>query len=140
VEKTEKFQPILLDGLILALLSLLGFKPIFEHCVICEKQYKDLVQDYLSGKAQNEFGFYFGGGGLICADCRNKKEYTVERIFNFDLKEINGLQLLLKGNWNLMNEFEFEEKEKKALHKLIYEFVLFHSEKKMFDWEKFLQN
>ena len=66
VDKTEKFQPILLDGLILILLSLLGFKPIFEHCVICEKQYKDLVKDYLSGNEQNKFGFYFSGGGFIC--------------------------------------------------------------------------
>lgn len=133
-DKTENFQPILLDGLIFVLLSMLGFKPILEHCVICEKQYKDLVKEYLSGKAQKQFGFYFSGGGLICADCRNKKEYIGESIWEFGLKQISGIELLLKGNWRLVNEFEFEPKEKKDLHKLVYEFVLFHSEKKMSDW------
>ena len=44
------------------------------------------------------------------------------------------MQILLKGDWRVINEFEMEEKEKKALHRLIYEFVLFHSEKKITDW------
>ena len=134
-DKADNFEQILLDGLILVLLSELGFRPIFEHCVICKKPAKDLIKDYLSQKKSNKSGFYFSGGGLICADCRNIKESVGENIFDFDLKQISGMQLLLKGNWRLINEFDWAEKEKTDLHGLIYGFVLFHSEKKIFDWD-----
>ena len=120
-DKTDKFSPILLDGIILILLSELGFRQIFEHCVVCKKTERCLME---------KTGFYFGGGGLICVDCRGAKESVGEKIWDFDLKQISEMQLLLKGNWHLINEFEFGH----GLHKLIYEFVLFHSEKKLSDW------
>lgn len=131
-EKTEKFNFILVDAFVINLFSALGFYPILEHCVVCEKEYKELIKENLLNK--KSLGFYFAGGGIICPVCRDKKDYAGEQIINCGLKEISNLQVLLKNNWQLINEFDMEKSEQTKLHKLIYEFVLFHCEKKVSDW------
>ena len=134
VEKQIDFNFILLDGLMIMILSFFGFQPIIEKCVVCEKAIKNMIKENLADSTFNKIGFYFSGGGVICQNCRIKKEEIREKIFDCGLPEISGLQVLLKGDWRVINEFEMEEKEKKALHRLVYEFVLFHSEKKITDW------
>lgn len=152
VDKVEKFNPVLVDGYIIILLHCLGLEPVLDKCVVCDKSFKEMVKDELARKSQPALdslhsvspgklhpkggvgGLYFIGGGIICPDCRAKKEYVGEQISDCGLKEVSNMQVLLKGDWWLINEFDLEKKEQKALHKLIYEFVLFHSERKIVDW------
>jgi len=134
VDRVESFRPILIDGFIIILFSYLGFKPVLEKCVVCGDGFNKLVKEDLSRLNNKKLGFYFAGGGIICVSCRDKKEYVGEEIVDCGLKEISDMQVLLKGDWQIISNFNLEKEEKKVLHKLVYEFVMFHSEKKMGDW------
>ncbi len=132
LEKNDNFNFVLFDAFVVKLFSLLGFYPILDKCVVCEREYKELAKEnILNGK---NLAFYFAGGGIICPACHEKKEFVGEQIVNCGLKEINNMQVLLKNDWRVINEFNMEKIEKSKLHKLIYEFVLFHSERKIEDW------
>ena len=133
VDKSDKFNNILTDAFIINLFSVLGFYPILDYCVICEKTYKEMAKDNLLNN--KKLGFYFAGGGIICPLCREEKKHIGEQIVDCGLREVSNLQALLKNDWRLIQDFSMEEVEQKKLHKLIYEFVLFHSEKKIEDWE-----
>jgi len=145
-DKAVSFNFILLDAFMINLFSALGFYPILDKCVICEKSFQNIMKEQFArpsfatatpGKLRPRDGvggFYFSGGGLICPDCRDKKEYVGEKIIDCGLKETSNMQVLLKGDWRIINEFEFDKQEKEFLHKLVYEFVLFHCEKKVSDW------
>lgn len=144
VDKSEQFSFVLLDAFIINFFCILGFNPILEYCVICKKSLKIMVSEVLAlpvsspGKLRPKgeaWGIYFAGGGIICPICRDKKRFVGEMIINIGLQEISNLQVLLKGDWRLVSEFNMEENEQKKLHKLIYEFVLFHSEKNIDDWD-----
>lgn len=134
VEKSEQFRPLLVDGYIITVLSHLGFTPILDECVICEKTFHTMASEELSGKEKRPPGFYFASGGLICPACRVQKEVVGEQIFDCGLKEVSGLQVLLKGDWRLIDGFKFQETEQKIIHRLVYEFAVYHSEKQLHDW------
>ncbi len=137
-EKNESFNPLLVDGYIVSLFNCLGFAPILDECVICEKSFHSMASEELSGEEKRRPGFYFASGGLICPACRVGKEAVGEQIFDCGLKEVSGLQVLLKSDWRLIQEFSLSEDEQKKLHRLVYEFAVYHSEKKLADWEKIL--
>ncbi|MDP2692461.1 MAG: DNA repair protein RecO [bacterium] len=132
VERTDKFKNILTDAFIINLFSLLGFNPILDYCVVCKKEYKEMVSENILNR--KSLGMYFAGGGIICSRCRQEKRLVYELVMDIGLKEISNLQMVLKGDWKLIQEFNMENIEQKKLHKLIYEFVLFHSEKRIEDW------
>ena len=132
VDRALKFDSIMADAYVINLFSILGFNPILYNCVVCEKEYKELVKENLLNK--KSLGIYFAGGGIICPTCRATKKYIGEQITDCGLLEVSNLQALLKGDWRMINEFDITDAERKKLHKLIYEFALFHSEKKIEDW------
>lgn len=136
VEKSDNFDFVLVDAAIINLFSVLGFHPILEYCVVCQKSLKVMVVEMLALRSPKgeAGGFYFAGGGMICHNCREQKKYIGETIIDCGLKEISNLQVLLKSDWRLIAEFNMEQLEQKKLHKLIYEFVVFHSEKRIDDW------
>ncbi len=135
-----KFEIItLIDGYIATLFSCLGFAPILDECVICGKTFQEITKQCLTiGSELLAPGFYFAGGGVICPDCRILKEKAGEEIFDCGLKEVSDMALLLKGDWRLVGGFELAEDEQKKLHRLVYEFAVYHSEKKLSDWGKIL--
>jgi DNA repair protein RecO (recombination protein O) len=132
-DNTKKINSILIDGFIINLMSCLGFCPVIDNCVVCEKDFNTIVKNNF--KDDYKSGFYFAGGGIICACCRIKKESISEKIVNCGLQEISGIKLLLKADWRIINEFDFSDDEKKALNKLIFEYALFHSEKNIVNWK-----
>lgn len=149
VEKASSFKPVLADAYVVKLFDQLGFTPQLEACVVCKKSYHDIVKEELDlprkkaspsrgsprgSEAPLRGGFYFAGGGLICSDCRMQKEQIGERIWSCGLKEISDMQVLLHGEWRVIDQFPLEKSQAVLLHRLIYEFVLFHSERKISDW------
>lgn len=126
-----------LDGYIVQLFHCLGFTPILDRCVVCEKIYNEIVKESLTPNYElrtKNSGFYFSGGGMICGECRKKKEMIGQEIFDCGLKEVSDMKLLLKGDWNTIARFDLDESEQKKLHRLVYEFAVYHSEKKIPDW------
>ena len=128
----------LLDALIVKLFDSLGFTPVLGQCVVCGKNYNDIAKEQIS--TTKKAGFYFSGGGLICHSCILTKEKIGEQVSVCGLKEINDMQVFLKAEWRVINDFEMSVTEEKRLHKLIYEFVLYHSEKKLGDWGRQIAN
>lgn len=138
VEKDNKMKNILIDGFVMRLLSQLGFTPEIEHCVVCGTAFKDIIKNSLISEKSIKSGFYFSGGGLICQNCRPEKEKIKEKIIDCGLKEVSNLQVILNADWSIINTFEMEKDEEKKLHDLIYEFTLFHTEKKIANWNALL--
>lgn len=122
VNDVEEVNPFLLDGYIVTLLHCLGFTPVLEHCVVCD--------------AINELdGFYFAGGGVVCTTCGNEKKRTSERVVSCNQAVQECMQILLSGNWQIINDIQLHEQQKNQLHRLVYDFLIFHSERALSDWK-----
>jgi len=130
------FQKVLLDGFALKFFDLLGFTPVLNYCVVCDKSAHDILAADLAQPEKENFqpGLYFMGGGLVCQDCRKKKVATGESIVVCDLKEVSNMELLLHGTWHVIASHTMEAREQAKLHHLIFEFAQYHSEKKLINW------
>ncbi|MBI2990489.1 MAG: DNA repair protein RecO [Candidatus Magasanikbacteria bacterium] len=127
----------LMDAFVLALCSRLGFRPVLDSCVICSKPFQDMIRENLSGQDRGKAflpGFYCAGGGLVCNQCRIGKERIHEQIFVCGLKELSHLQALLKEQWALIALYDIPAKEAENIHKLVYEFAVYHQEYAIPDW------
>lgn len=118
VDCTEIVSDLMIDGYIVTLLHCLGFTPILDRCVVCGRD-----------KELNEF--YFAGGGVVCAACRAVQIKTGEIIVDFGEKIKKDFGILLSGNWGLISELKSETVQ---LHRIIYRFLEYHSERKVMDW------
>lgn len=57
-----------------------------------------------------------------------------DKISGVEIKK--DLEILHSGDWQLVNNLQFEQGEYDKLHNFIYEFLVFQSEKKVEDWGK----
>ena len=124
----------LADAYVMVILERLGLAPVLEGCVCCGKTFSGIGREALKPGEDTAPGIYFGGGGLACPDCRRLKLAAGEQVMAAGLKEISLLGLLLKGDWRLINNYEFGSGEAERLHDLVYAFALYHSERKLGDW------
>lgn len=46
------------------------------------------------------------------------------------------LELITAGNWEIINRLKFEGSEAQILHNIVYQFCLYHAQKKVNDWAK----
>lgn len=46
------------------------------------------------------------------------------------------LELIAAGNWETINRLKFEGNEAQILHNIVYQFCLYHAQKKVNDWAK----
>jgi len=133
------------------LFSRLGYTPILDACVVCKKSYKDIGSEYLrssqpsvpstmSQNAIQHLGFYFAGGGIACATCLRTKQTIGEQTLLCGLKEINSLAFLLRSGWNDILTYSLDMEEYGKVHRLIYEFVLYHSEQTWDDWGRLISH
>jgi recombinational DNA repair protein (RecF pathway) len=134
VEKTNKFTDLLLDAFVMKFFALLGFRPELSKCVVSEIAFRDLAKQEIEGVLNGKPGLYFQGGGLITPEARKGKEMIGEEIADAGLKEISGMKMLLDADWGVIDEFILDKDEEMQLHKLVYAYVLYHSEKKVSDW------
>lgn len=98
---------------ILKLLFLLGFKPELEKCVNCDSE--EIV------------GFYFAGGGVICADCANKKRGEGKEVVPCSKSDVDGLKMLLNGPWEAICNLKISPK----IFKISHRYAEYHSERKL---------
>lgn len=131
VDKAKSFPPLLIDGYIVILLFCLGVAPILDHCINCGKSFRDVIWN-------GQPALYFAGGGLVCDTCRAKKEYVGEQLASVGLREVSTLQLLLAGDWQKIAAFPLEPDEAKRVHALVYQFLCYHSERKIGDWGRLM--
>ncbi len=136
VDSIDIFKIILLDSFVMKFFALLGFQPALEACVICDRTYRSMMKADIKGK--HKPGFYFAGGGLVCEDCKLEKRKIGEQIVDCGIREVSDMQMILRGDWREVASFEIDEVEYNKLHKLVYEFVIYHSEKKVGDWGEVL--
>lgn len=137
VDRSSALVPLLIDGMVVMLFQCLGFTPVLDRCVSCGKSFVDIVAADIFGKEKNGKngpGYYFAGGGVVCADCRMAKEKIGEEIFACGLKEVSDMALLLKSDWRLIAEYELDEIDHARLHKLVYGYAVYHSERRVVDW------
>jgi DNA repair protein RecO (recombination protein O) len=132
LEKANGFNPTMLDGFVVKLFDILGFSPILEQCVLCDKSFHDMMREDI--KSGQKPGFYFAGGGIVCSYCAEEKRRVDERVVVLGLKEASNMNMLLHGDWRVIDAFSLETDERKKLHVLVYEFALYHSERKLPDW------
>ncbi len=133
---TDRERLLLLDGFLLKLFSHLGYAPAIEACVVCEKSYKEIGSEFL--KQNLEPGWYFAGGGIICMACKKDKQRIGERVLVCGLKEISTVEFLLRSDWKDILEYTLDKDEYKKIHTLLYEFVLYHSERQWQDWGRMM--
>ena len=124
---------VVLDAYAMVLMGFLGFTPRLDNCVICDQEFKEIAQNILLKKGEKP-GMYYAGGGLICGTCRLLKERVGEEITVVGFQELSALAILVKGDWRLVAAFNLDEAERKQLHRVVYEFVVYHSEIALRDW------
>jgi len=134
----EHVRLLLLDAFLIKLFSLLGFHPILEECVVCDKTFKEIGAVQINSGGAKKPRFYFAGGGIVCHEDAQKKKKIGEQLLQCGLQEMSSMSFLLRSDWKDILLYTIETAEYQHLHTLIFEFVLYHSEQKWEDWKKFL--
>ena len=129
--------PLLLDAFIMKFFAHAGLAPELDRCVVSGISYHDMVKEELTNASPAaQPGLYFAGGGVVSSFVRKEKERVGEEVYPCGVKDISNLKLLLAGNWEVIAGLQLEENEQETLHKLVYAFSLYHSERQLTDWWK----
>ncbi|GEM_PF-687535 len=142
IDQAKEYRELLLDSFVLKLFSLLGVQPILDRCVVCEKPYSHIVRDELSdvpGENRLHPGFYVSAGGIICQTCRAGKEKSGENIVTVGMKEVGDMEILLRAEWVVISRMSIGERDYENLHRLVYQFAVFHSERRIGDWARLMK-
>ena len=107
-----------LDIFVLKFLSLLGFAPELNHCVVCERE-------------NGFFNFYPAGGGFVCENCFEIKKKLGEIMIAGEVKERDILNAWLNNDWGEAGKIYSNK-----IHRIIFEFAGFHCGKKLGEWGK----
>ena len=122
-----------LDAVMLIILHHLGLSPQLDRCVITGETFQDMIKASLK-EQQEHPGLYPAGGGLVCAAERFVKRAIGETIYECGLTEISNMQLLQTQNWQNIATAHITHQEVQALHRLVFEYTLYHTEKGLKDW------
>jgi len=107
----------------LKMLSLSGFKPHLDACIVCKKE------------LHNAANFSVFLGGLICPTCKGK-----DRNSNSVLKgTINSLIFLEKSPWQKSLNLSLSKQIKSELKSILHNFLTFHLDKNLKSY-RFLSN
>lgn len=126
----------ILDAFIIRIFSELGFRPIVNACVVCDMPVRTMLKQEIEGGPEKRPGCYFAGGGVVCSDCKQKKRVVGEEVFDCGIKEISLLERCLDNNWAVIADAQITKKEAAQLHRLIYQYVVYHHERSIPDWGK----
>lgn len=134
VDKAPKMHELLIDGFVAKFFATLGFRPILDQCVLCSAPYQQIMKDFLAAGQQP--GFYFAGGGLVCHACRAARQGADEKVLTCGLQEVSDLEVLIEKDWRTIYSFPLHTPERDHLHRLLYEYALFHSERRIVNWRE----
>jgi len=118
-----------LDMFFLKFFSLLGFAPVIDSCVVSGSLFSDFKKD-------KEFGFYFSGGGIVKDSVMEEKKKIGEHILPMNHPQLFLLELFLEKEFAAFDFDFFDRKAALTLHKVVYEYVLYHNEFECRDWAK----
>ncbi len=120
------YHPWFLDSAVLKIFSCLGFVPILDACVACQKKIPT-----------DEWGFSFSGGGIVCPECRKKSDHQFAAV-DCSVETLRTFRHFLDDDWEELITPALDPAQYARVHALIYRFCLYHSERQMSDWNCFL--
>ncbi len=130
LNQSSNASPILLDAFMIKLLSRLGFAPGLEICVRCGNTPSPLRR---GTEGEVSFTFDIAAGGLICPECK-QKSVASEQLFPLTPVTLQTLRTFITADWKPIFSLILGKKEAGELHKLVYKFAVFHSGKKLKEW------
>src|SRR3989338_3789901 len=120
LNRTHSYNSLLVEGYIVTLLHCLGYTPELERCVVC-------------GRKDGLTFFCASGGGVACETCGEEKKKAGEQVFGFGGEDRQTLRLLLSGDWTIVNAVRLEQNAADRIHRVVHEFLQFHSERRIGD-------
>lgn len=90
---------------------LLGVSPKLDRCVYCDQE--------------KLFGFYYFGGGAVCAVCVGRVRERGQEIEACNTQEFLEMRVLWTGNW-----IDADLVKHKKILKIIHKFVMYYHERK----------
>ncbi len=118
LERAERLFSWFIDAFALRALALFGFAPALDACVAC------------GAKESSEWSLTVALGGRICASCRCKPEMGATLDGSPEVRQ--GLEQLLTG----VAPMDMAPKTEPEVHRFVYQFLLFYSEKTFPDWAR----
>jgi len=103
--------------------SALGFEPRLDVCVVGGEDINETDKN----------GFYFSGGGIVCPRCYKQKKGNGELLADLPSAMDRTLRFLLESSWYDINDLPVNPTIK-SIHDLIYQFAVFHSQRKIDKW------
>jgi len=134
VESSQDQQSLLfsLDVFFLKLMCVFGFEPVTDRCVLSGVLLTDFEKEKL-------FGFYFLGGGIVCPQEFELKKKIGEHVIAVTRPQLFLLNLFLEKGFTAFDMGNFDKKIAHELHRLVYEFTLYHNEKEVVDWSRAME-
>ena len=118
LEKQTVIPPWFVDAFALRCMVKLGFSPTLDRCVVC------------ATKEADAWSLAVALGGKLCSSCRQNK-YRDEVVYlDCSGVALTALESLLIGSVTV----DIDHKSGSQLHEFVYQFLLFHSEKRVSDW------
>ncbi|PIR03576.1 MAG: DNA repair protein RecO [Candidatus Magasanikbacteria bacterium CG11_big_fil_rev_8_21_14_0_20_39_34] len=131
LEKMDSSEHVafFLDIFFLKFFSLLGFAPVTDRCVVSNTLFSEFKKD-------EDFGFYFAGGGIVTNSIMEEKKKVGEQILLMNRPQLFLLKLFLEKGFSAFEFDFFDLKVATTLHKTVYEYVLYHNEYELRDWSR----
>jgi len=106
---------LLVNFYILKFMSILGYRPNLEECLVCGT--KELASKmYFNAKK----------GGLECGECFISEIEERKNSFLISLETIDLLKAILQNNFNIVFKFEISEQKQKEINNVVSSFEEFH--------------
>lgn len=123
VNETPVVSAYCLDAFILRILECLGFLPILDQCVNCEKK--------LSGQ---KFFFSPAAGGILCHECLKERGTSSEYVQEITAEVAGAFAGLLRASWSEFSSYPRDKRFYEQLHRLVIIFFTYHLETRVPDW------
>lgn len=126
LNEKEAVAPVFLDIVFLKLFQFLGYTPQLEFCVKCQKPYTET----------DAFVFHPAGGGLLCGECQKIRQSPAQEYFPLTPEMLGQLRQFLDKPLSRDLGMKLTAQTEAGVHRLVYNFVAYYSEKSLVDWRK----
>lgn len=126
---TKEEQTIFVDSFVLVLMSYLGFTPQLAHCTVCGKEEKEMGSAML---------FSLKTGGIVCIAHEAERRRENDQLFRLNAEGLQLLKTLLEGNFEQLEQEMYSQEISASVHRIVYFFFSYHSEREVSDWGKLI--
>lgn len=125
LEKQENLSTLLLASFVLKVWSRLGFTPVLNRCIHCDK-----------AVAENETCYFdVAAGGVSHEQCALAVLSSSANRIIFNTLTRRNFSMLLHGSWAEVGALEAPESTSTQLHTAVFQFALYHGSHKIKDWQ-----